>query len=271
MSGFTEEKHRVRALNLRAMEGCLHDPKKSGGWSYFGLPSPDMEDVLCWRDYLRSVDAVERGMPGREWKAYHDIARTAILNGIPGFRLHKGDIDEIMLAGDSIEWTFDIVNLDYTGGITYKDESRQSKRISALRRLLQRQGQEKKSFFLTITANDRHQDLGEIRAVVTNVSARCKGREDDIERKVANAVADRDKRLAVFYYTTYVVTASAQPWFKVRVFKPIFYTGRGNYRMINMSFFLQALPQLDAPVGESFDLAKMFDIEIMNLDGEQES
>jgi hypothetical protein len=253
-SRFSPEKSKVRDLNLRAMIDCLGKSKE--GWAYFGLPSPAMEDVLSWRDHLRSVDAVERGAPGREWKGQHDLARTALLHGIKGFRRHSGDIDDIILS-KPIAWDFDVVNLDYTGGITYKGDNQKSKRITAIRSLLQKQGECGTSFFLSVTVNDRYEDQGEIRAVLNELEKVCKRRDANAESTLRNALDANDHRFAIFFYTAYVILVAAQPWFKSKAFKPIFYTGRAGYKMLNMTFCLKAMALRDAPVGESFDVAKI--------------
>ena len=252
---FSPAKSKIRELNLRAMIDCLGEQKN--GWAYFGLPSPSMEDVLLWRDYLRSVDAVERGIPGREWKGQHDIARIAILNGIRGFHRHSGDIDDIIISKPNILWEFDVVNLDYTGGITYKDTTERSKRIEAIRSLIKKQGEAARSFFLCITVNDRQEDRGEINKVINQLERICSRRDTNTAETVRNAVKNQDRRLAIFFYTAYVVLVAAQPWFKSRVFKPIFYSGRGEYKMINMAFCLKTVSNRDAPVGETFDVVKI--------------
>jgi hypothetical protein len=252
---FSAAKSKVRELNLRAMIDCLGEQKN--GWAYFGLPSPAMEDVLVWRDYLRSVDAVERGIPGREWKGQHDVARTAVLNGIRGFRRHSGDIDDIIISKASISWEFDVVNLDYTGGITYRDTNERSKRIEAIRSLIKKQGESSRSFFLCITVNDRPDDRGEIKDVINDLERICSRRDPTTAEIVRKALQNGDRRLVIFFYTAYVVLVAAQPWFKSRAFKPIFYSGRGQYKMVNMAFCLKIISNRDAPVGETFDLAKI--------------
>lgn len=266
MTHFTRDKQTVRELNLRAMRRYLGDPQESGGWAYFGLPAPDMEDVLEWQEHLRSVDAVERGVPGREWKAQHDLARTAVLNGVPRFTLHKADIDQVMLSEDGIEWEFDVVNLDYTGGITYKGEGQKSRRVEALRVLVQKQGRTGTPFFLIITVNDRHQDQGEIRTVLGEIARVCRKRGKYAEEAIGAIAKAGDARISVFCYTAHVIAVSAQPWFRTEVLKPILYRGKGAYRMLNMSFYLGVLPARDAPVGESFDITKLPCIEPINLE-----
>jgi hypothetical protein len=269
MTKFTSAKKRVRELNLGAMKECLRGNGRR--WAYFGLPSPEMEDVLAWKDYLVSVDAVERGMQGREWKAQHDMVRVAIKNGIPNFRRHSADIDEIILSDDGLTWQFDVVNLDYTGGITYKGEDRRSKRISSLQSLIAKQGTAGRSFFLTITVNDRHQDSGEIRRVLLELAEfwDSVGFSDESITLKASVISE-DKRLAVFLYTAYIVVVAGQRWYRTRVLKPIFYPGRGGYQMVNMTFCLHVVQNLDAPAGGTQDTARIARIRPIAID-EQEA
>lgn len=255
MIPFTESKTKVRELNLKAMQKCLTDTGE--GWAYFGLPSPKMEDVLTWKEHLRSVDAVERGTPGLEWKSQHELARTAMLNGIRGFTRHRGDIDDVILTSERLSWEFDVVNLDYTGGITYKDEQRHSKRVEALRSLIHKQAQRRKQFFLIITVNDRHHDGGEINRVLSEMIERAGTEQQECAERLKTALADKDQRRAAMFYTKYVVLGTGQQWFKIEVFRPILYTGRKDYRMLNMTFCFKPVPERDAPISVTYDLSKM--------------
>src|SRR5581483_2232166 len=252
MNPFTEHKTKVRELNLKAMQRCLENIK--GGWSYFGLPSSKMEDVLYWKEFLRSVDAVERGLPGREWQSRHELMLTAMRHGIKCFKMHAGDIDDIMLDGQNLSWEFDVVNLDYTGGITYKDAEKHSKRVEALRSLIQRQAQQKKQFFLSITVNDRHQDGGEIRTVLNEM---IKQAEPGCIESLHNAIKDSDQRQAAIFYICHIVLATGQQWFKIEMFRPIFYTGNRDYKMSNMTFCFKQVATRDAPVTGVYDVNKI--------------
>lgn len=258
---FTESKAKVRELNLKAMQECLK--KIDGGWAYFGLPSPKMEDVLCWKTYLRSVDAVERGSPGIEWKSEHQLMLTAMLHGVKGFTPHMGDIDEIIISNKSLCWEFDVVNLDYTGGITYKDAEKHSKRVEALRSLIQKQGQQKKQFFLSITVNDRHHDGGEIKTVLTEMINRTTHPES-IEILNA-AIANEDRRQAAVFYTYYIVLGTGQQWFKIESFRPIFYTGKREYRMLNLTFCFKPVAGRDAPANLGHDIDKICALKPLSL------
>ena len=254
MIPFTESKGKVRELNLKAIQRCLG--KTDNGWAYFGLPSPTMEDVLSWKDHLRSVDAVERGTPGIEWKSQHELVRTAMLHGIKGFTRHRGDIDELILSSERLSWEFDIVNLDYTGGITYKDAERHSKRVEALRSLIHKQAQRKKQFFLIITVNDRHHDGGEINRVLAEMIERAGAQHECVER-LKTAMADKDQRHAAMFYTDYIVLGTGQQWFKIEIFRPILYTGKREYRMLNMTFCFKPVEARDAPIGAAYDIDKI--------------
>lgn len=268
---FTESKTKVRELNYRAIMSCLNIKLPQKEYSYFGLPSPEMEDIFVWRNILCSVAAMERGTRGREWKWQHELAKNAMVWGIPGFSLLRGDIDDAILdghdeAGQKIHWPFDIINLDYTGGIIYKETGRKSKRIEALKQLIERQGRAGYSFFLTITVNDRHADGGEIGLVLDEVLEKAKKFDSSATQVISHLKKTRDKRKLAFVYTCHVILGVAQLWFRTGVFKPIFYIGRGDYRMLNMSFCFKHLGGRSAPIGSSSAITEALNTPEINLE-----
>jgi len=243
MNSFTSAKSKVRELNLTLLRNRIPPP-----WKYFGLPSTSMEDVELLKDSLSCVHAVERGIEGREWKVQHNLAVTAILKGYRGFKLFRGDIDEIILESHDqgkqmLDWPYDLVNLDYTGGIIYKNSP--LNRVKSIQKVVEEQGNRETSFVLLITVNDKHYDEGEISKVIKELGKECGALVSpetlgEIDRR-------EDRRFAIFIYTTYVVITTGRRWFRVEPLKPIFYFGTGEYKMLNMSFYLEALQNRDAP------------------------
>lgn len=106
--------------------------------SYLGLPSPWMGDVLEWKPYLNRIFAVENKK--RYLSHLMDKAYTfGLQNQIVYF---LGDMDTILRSATdeyekSIDQIFpiDLVNLDYCGGLDYKEFSA----LSALDALVERQ------------------------------------------------------------------------------------------------------------------------------------
>ncbi len=270
---FTESKNKIRQLNYKAILDCLNIKIPQREYSYFGLPSAEMEDILIWKDLLRNVVAVERGISGQEWKWQHDLARNAIVWGIPGFSLLRGDIDDLILnscdtEGQIVNWPFDIINLDYTGGIIYKKKGDLSIRVEALKKLIEKQGRANHSFFLSLTVNDRHADGGEIADVLDEILAQLEERHSSISQIITDAKKGQDKRRAAFIYTCHVILGVSRLWFKTNIFKPIFYIGRGDYRMLNMSFCFKHVAGRSAPLGFGSTMTKLLTMREINLNAQ---
>jgi hypothetical protein len=270
MIPFTDSKAKARHLNQIGLEECLKLFKTGKKIRYFGLPSPKVEDLKLLKKHLAITHAVERGLKGMEWKWQHDLVVEAMLAGIPGFRLYRGDIDDIMLNGSdsfnfSIEWPYDFINLDYTGGIIYKDETGKSKRISALKHLLRMQGERNSSFFLAITVNDKHHDQGEINTILSEFAQDSQRKGRNIQQQIDKIKQSGDRRKAIFIYTSFIVIETARNWFKGEILKPIFYTGWGGYKMLNMSYCLKYMDKRDAPTKDIIDPLKLITKGIIDL------
>jgi len=253
MVDFTESKSRVREINLKGLVECLGVGPADGSLSYLGLPSPGLADVLAWRDYLGRVDAVERGVTGREWRTQHDLAVNAIVYGIRGFRLLRGDIDEVILndrdsADQTLKWPYDVVNLDYSGGLLYKKPGERSKRVDAICRMVEEQGLHARGFFLSVTVNDRHQDAGEVSQTLTGIAhdLRAEGHGDAADGLIALA-SDGDSRMRLFVYLAHTVLTVGRQWFLVRPLRPVLYDGLGGYSMLNVSFCFKPVQGRSAP------------------------
>ncbi len=262
MYQFTAAKQKVRELNLTVVRNYITPP-----WRYLGLPSVQMEDVELFKPFLSCVHAIERGIFGQEWKTQHDLAVTALLRGYPDFRLFRGDIDAIILAGkDSseqrLEWPYHVINLDYTGGIIYKEAP--TSRVRAIQKLIEEQGSREASFVLIITVNDKHHDFGEINHTLDDIQIECRGNIDS--QKVLDIKNREDRRCAIFLYTTFIVITTGRKWYRVEPYKPILYTGASGYRMVNMSYYFKFVHDRDAPLQGTRLLCKSVELGPIELE-----
>lgn len=252
MSKFTTAKAKVREINLKGLQSCLQKKGRPADLSYFGLPAGGLEDVWAWSEHLGSVDAVERGARGREWRWQHGLAVNAILWGVPNFRLLRGDIDDVILDGrdavrQPVKWPYDVVNLDYSGGIMYKKPDERPRRVEAIKKVIGCQGECGHPFFLCITVNDRHHDLGEITETLQDIARDSEPSGPDLAEQLASVVSAEDQRMAVFVYLAYVVLNAGRWCFGVRPLRPILYEGNKGYRMLNASFCLSARGKRSSP------------------------
>jgi len=234
--------------------------------AYFGMPGPEIEDVRSWKDHLAFVTAVEYLRSGRDRNVDLDRHRQISsrlsgqsLSGDLSFQVLRGDVDDIILKGldndgtypqrravrpdGVVQFRYDLVNLDYCGGIAYKSKASTgpSRRVRALQKLFERQ--EGIPFVLLLSFNVR-QMLDE---ELTSFLRQYRRDLDPAFHSIVDWYAGRsngDKwyklKAAV---PLYVHQVAEQARFKVRCLPPVAYVGTGAARMIHFAFEL--LPTSD--------------------------
>jgi len=151
---------------------------------YLGLPAWEMLDILQWEKYLSRFTTIER-----EENQQHLMFLRANVKDIE-HRLHSlyGEFDRILLDGfdqygKSPDWPYQLVNLDYFGGLLYSDFSRPH----AIQKLIRNQAVYKSSFLLIVTQHIRDGDtVGEKLSFL-----------EDLRRSLRNATLDQRARKAV--------------------------------------------------------------------------
>jgi hypothetical protein len=143
--------------------------------AYFGLPGPDILDLLEWREYLGKRTGVES--PGNTLKqreqADEVIGRlnmNIMAHGISSrFQLLKADIEDVIIEGFDTYGTapqlndggsaylarfrYDVVNLDFNSGLDYRRKAG-ARRIAAIKKLFDRQQGHSFLLFLTVSVRD---------------------------------------------------------------------------------------------------------------------
>ncbi len=144
---------------------------------YFGLPSGGMYDVIDWKEFLGVIIAVERD-PDEKRSMMRKAFSQKVLNRI---QVLDGDVDDVLITGKDNSGEkpqidkFDIVNLDYLGGLVVKDLKGNSRRVSAIRSLFARQSNAECDFRLFLTINVRNRDEGELDENVRTIEQRVTG------------------------------------------------------------------------------------------------
>jgi|SRR5579883_3116366 hypothetical protein len=146
--------------------------------SYFGLPGPSIEDILDWRSYLGYCTGVERLRDEKKEReedlnVHRLIHKNVLLNEIDEFQLLLGYVENIILDGvDQVRihprmstnehplvssFHYDLVNLDFLGGMGYKKDkkTKKSRRVEAIKKLLERQRETNFLFMLTLNVRDQ--------------------------------------------------------------------------------------------------------------------
>ncbi len=127
---------------------------------------------MDWAALFREFIAVERGEEGKEWDLQHELALQAFRTGLSGkIRLLRGDIDLIIrkrkdLFLNKLVFPFDVVSLDYSGGLFYRGKTGDFERLGTIEALLARQGEKKAGFVLLVSCNLDQVDQGEVRRTI---------------------------------------------------------------------------------------------------------
>lgn len=155
----SDAKDYVRSVIDRTLVKSFRDTYfPEAGLRYLGLPGPELLDLLAWREFISTATAVEWGKT--------DILELNILkNRLEGrVQVLRADIDELISSPEPRSrlrwWPYSLVNLDYVGGLVNMTVSRESKRIQAIRGLIDESQAE--PFLLLLTLNLRDDDQGEL-------------------------------------------------------------------------------------------------------------
>lgn len=229
--------------------------------SYFGLPGPEIHDFLDWRHLLGIRTGIES--PGHTKKERKQADETIgqlnaniMFNGLSsGFQLLRADVEDVILdAIDSYgtppqmndgqpahksHFGYDIINLDFDGGIGYRDSNGAAKRVAAIKKLFERQ--EGHSFVLFLTINVRDTMGDEIENYLRGLQARERGPNwyETIDWYLSRSDGEREYKLKAIIPS--FIHAVAEP----RVFQclsrpPIAYIGHKQAHMVHFAFELEA-------------------------------
>lgn len=209
---------------------------------YFGLPGPEILDVIEWKEHLGTVIAVER-----DEISSHLMRTRAFMTGFSckAFQILRGDINDIIVGGKDDKGqtplvdAYDIVNLDYVGGILHKNVMKESKTISALKSLMDSQNKGGRDFGLFLTFNDRNSDEGEFNRVIRKISDDLEdfriNKDDTIDWYLDSRI---DYKIKV--YLPYVLQPYCRTYrFDCEHMQAVTYKGTGQVRMIHFGILLR--------------------------------
>jgi hypothetical protein len=238
---------------------------------YLGLPASEMLDILEWDKYLSRFATIER-----EEDQQHLMFLRANVKDIE-HRLYSlyGEFDQILLTGRDqydkmLEWPYDVVNLDYFGGLLYADFSRPQ----AIKKLIRNQATYKSGFLLIVTQHIRDCDTaGEKRSFL-----------DDLRRSLKNSTADQAVRRAIdetidwyadantpdaarqaLYLNMLLHDAGEAEFFDVTCRPAILYAGTGDSVMIHFVTDFNFRPGISHKVGSSQSVTEVFTFPIREI------
>lgn len=233
---------------------------------YLGLPAGQMLDILAWQEFLSRFTAIER-----EENEQHLMFLKANVTDVE-HRLHAlyGDFDKILLKGrdkhgNSPQWPYDLINLDYFGGFIYPDLARPK----AVRKLIQNQGRYESGFLLIVTQDLRDRDsLGEKRTFLEDLRQMLKNATYDstlhpsIDRIIDWYLDSNlpDAARQALYLNFFLRDVGEAEHFNVKCQPPIIYSGTGGSGMIHFATEFHYRPTIGHRAASDQSL-----IELINL------
>ncbi len=252
-SRFTKNKQTVRDLQGELIVKCFND--QLGKLSYFGLPSPEMKDIIDWQSFFSYFEVVERGLEPDEWKDQHLLLVNAYKNNIiDRMRLLRGDLDKVILNGvdvhsNHLAFPFNVISLDYSGGLLYRDESGTQYRLKAIKKLIEEQDAKYiVAYLLFISTNLHYSKDGEIVKTLNNIRTelnRSKMNGDEVIN--AYLSHEMDEMKLKIYIPYYINQIAAGCLYNCVSDKPIVYNGNKGTRMMNFRFYLKYDGRTSAP------------------------
>jgi hypothetical protein len=230
--------------------------------AYFGLPGPEIRDLLDWGHLLSTRTAVESsGRTRREMEQADETVGRLLMNVMAheissNFELLRGDIEDVILnaldkhgnpprmndghPAHLAHFMYDVVNLDFDGGLGYRNKAGPAKRINAIKKLFERQ--EGHSFVLFLTINVRDTLGEEIEDYLKGLQSydRGIGWRETLDWYLSRSNGEREYKLKA------TVPSFIQAIAETRVFEcisrpPIFYEGFERAHMIHFSFEFKAV------------------------------
>lgn len=251
-SRFTRNKQIVRDLQLEMIK--KHFRSSIGKLKYFGLPSDEMKDIRDWAPFFSKFIGVERGDPPDCWKKQHFLLVNAFKFGfLSKLFLLRGDIDRIILtnrddANKIVEFPFDVINLDYSGGLLYRDDKREQYRLKAIRKLIEKQAEYKINYLLFISTNLDNSKDGEIKLTFENIRTELKRAGYNADEVIDSYLNhDMDEVRLKIYIPYFINQIATSQYYNCETEKIIFYLGNRGTRMMNFRFYLKYDPRTTAP------------------------
>lgn len=261
---FTINKAKVRELDFALIKRFLKHNK--GNLRYFGLPARNLIELRAWDSYFCHFSAVERGKKNEGYLEQHNLILTAMQYDLADkLVLLRGEMDEILLRGkdefhNTIQYPFDVVSLDYSGGLLYKDNHGKSRRIESINQLFSQQAELGKDFLFFISANLDNEDQGEIRLVLKDINRELGKMGVDANRILKQLLDHKIEEARLKIYIPYLIKNLADKWYKCEFNKPVFYMGNRQTRMMHFAFWLKRTPKYSAGKPTPSDI-----IDILNL------
>jgi hypothetical protein len=249
---FTVNKQVVRDLQCEVIRRRFAE--RLGTLRYFGLCSPEMKDVRDWAPLFSMIVAAERGEDGQEFRDQHRLLVTAAQYGLIGkLGLLRGDIDDIIMTGadsygNAVRYPFDVVSLDYSGGLFYRNGSGSFKRLRAMETVIHRQTQHGLPFLLLISCNTDGIDTGEVKHTIENIRTELLRGGWNAEEVCGAYLEHSNNLVRLRVYVPYLVSQlAAGDRYHCHSERVIAYRGNRGVQMLNYRLWLKPDQRTLAP------------------------
>ena len=240
---FTKNKQVVRDLQCDLIQRFFGE--RLGHLKYFGLSSPEMKDVRDWAPLFAEFHVAERGQAGQEWLDQHDLLVTAALCGLSGkVTLMRGDIDRIAMDGTDasgvpVAYPFDVISLDYSGGLFYRN-GRDIPRLTSIERVIEEQGKRSRECLLFVSLRVTSPFNGEVKRTLDNIQTELLryGTNANVVIQAIRIHEMEQIRLKV-YVPYFVNQVASRARLRCQTKKPIMYAGNKQAPMMNFMFTLR--------------------------------
>jgi hypothetical protein len=225
-----------------------------------------MTDIIQWKDYFSHYTVIERGSPGKGYLEQHNLMLTAFQEGLADhIVLLRGELDEILLNGKDIfdnlvVYPYDVVSLDYSGGLLYKNGAGRSRRIESISKLIEGQANNNQNFLLFIWCNMDFNDQGEINRVFQDINRELGKMGIDANPSVQAYKNHSLLEARLKVYVPFIIHSISTKWYQIEYNKPVFYLGNKDTRMMHFSFWMKRTTKYVAGKPDQSAL-----IDIMNL------
>lgn len=253
--------------------------------AYFGLSGPQVHDLRDWHPQLKYCTCVES--PGRTKKQRDEADETigtfntnVHLHGLSAMtQLLVADVEDVILEGtdkfglrpvfaDSnpahrMRFNYDLINLDFDGGLGYRDGHGAAKRISALKKLFERQ--EGHNFLLLLTINVRDTLSEEIQGYLTDLRALDRGHQwrESLDWYISRGDGERAYKLKAAV-PSFIRAISEPHAFQCFCRPPISYEGHKRAHMMHFIFELTSV-QRNLPGVSPQDDAALLDLPLLTV------
>jgi len=241
---FTRNKQVVRDLQCKSIQ--RHFGSRLGHLKYFGLSSPDMKDVRDWAALFCEFHVVERGREGREHEDQHELLVTAAVHGLSRkMTLLRGEIDAIILvgkdcSGNSVVYPFDVVSLDYSGCILYRDKQNRATRLMAVEELIRQQAAHDRPWLLFLSLRLDAPLDGQLKQALADIRTELRRYGASADEVIDAALAHEQDEVRFKIFVPYFVNQVASKHrLRCQTAKTIIYVGNRGARMMNFQFLLR--------------------------------